>query len=112
MLSPSFDQGQHPQSAPTCTRSPGATRTRRLHARSAHATTGSAFRRHISAGVFRRSFRGRRERDEALSIEGSGVGLAIVDESVRLMSRQTRVDPVEGLGRLPSHAAVTPHESG
>jgi signal transduction histidine kinase len=48
--------------------------------------------------VFTRFFRGNPERDEELHVEGSGLGLSIVEESARLLGGQIRVHSVEGQG--------------
>jgi signal transduction histidine kinase len=49
--------------------------------------------------VFTRFFRGHPERDDELQVEGSGLGLSIVEESVRLPGGgRIRVESAEGHG--------------
>jgi signal transduction histidine kinase len=48
--------------------------------------------------VFTRFFRAHRERDEELGIDGSGLGLSITEESVRVLRGEIRVESKEGAG--------------
>ena len=50
----------------------------------------------LLGSVFKRYFRAYRERDDQLGIEGSGLGLSIVEESVRALGGRIHVESVEG----------------